>query len=182
MRACLVLAAGLLSAAPAEPPAARFRRPVAMALNENGGRLYVANHRSGTVSVIDTARQVVEAEHAVGRQLPLQGGERLIIADAFGGQLAVVNVQRAAVESVRSLPAHNIRGLALSRDGRMLLAHQHLSALAHTTRDDVHWGNVVTNQLRSLRLSAVLAPAADALADEDVQPLGDVDRGAGDPA
>src|SRR5207237_438870 len=126
--------------------------------------------------------KVVDLPFAPRKQVPVQGGERLVVADAFGGQLAVVDLRRAALESVRSLPAHNIRGLGQGRDGRLLLAHQHLSSLAHTTRDDVHWGNLVTNQLRSLRLPAVLGPEADLLEGENVQPLGEVDRGAGDPA
>lgn len=271
MRACLLLAAGLVAATAAESAPARFRRPGALALSENGAWLYVANQRSGTISVIETAQHQVTAEHAVGqrladlaampdgkhllavdeaagelivlfqggsqvevrgrlavgrtpvsvcaldarrcsillrwprrvviaewqpapriiktldlpfapgRQIAVQEGERLVVADAFGGQLALVDTRRAVVDSIRSLPVHNIRGLAF-HDGRLLLTHQHLSALAPTTRDDVHWGNVITNQLRSLRLAAFLSPDADVRDGEDRQPLGEVDRGAGDPA
>jgi YVTN family beta-propeller protein len=45
-------------------------------------------------------------------------GSRLVVADAFGGRIAVVNLQVRAIESIRSLPAHNIRGLAFTPDGR----------------------------------------------------------------
>src|SRR5262249_52446981 len=83
----------------------------------------------------------------------------------------------------RTLPAHNIRGLALSSDGnRVLLAHQVLNVLATTSFDDVHWGNLLTNNLRAVPLADVLDPKADLLRRSDMHHLGDVGRGAADPA
>ena len=68
-------------------------------------------------------------------------GSKLVVADAFGGRLAVVDAKRRAIDSVRSLPAHNIRGLAFAPDGQTLvIAHQVLNRLAQTSFDDVHWG------------------------------------------
>ncbi len=87
-------------------------------------------------------------------------GSRLVVADAFGGQLAVVQTKPLAIESVRSLPAHNIRGLAFTPDGRTLvLAHQVLNRLAQTSFDDVHWGQLIRNHLRVLRTEALLSHA-----------------------
>src|SRR5205823_4077296 len=75
-----------------------------------------------------------------------------------------------------------IRGLALSPDGtKLLLAHQNLNSLGHTTRDDIHWGNVVTNQLRLLPLAALLTPSADLLEGSRLLELGEAGRGAADP-
>jgi cytochrome c peroxidase len=115
-------------------------------------------------------------------QLPL-GDTKLVVADAFGGRLAVVDLARGAVESVRTLPGHNVRGLALSADGvRLFVSHQGLNALATTSRDDIHWGNLITNGVRDLSVAAVLDPKADLLRDSRLHHLGDVGRGAGDPA
>ena len=76
-------------------------------------------------------------------------GSKLVVADAFGGRLAVVDAGRRAIESVRSIPGHNIRGMAFAPDGKSLvIAHQYLDHLAQTTFDDVHWGLLVRNQLR----------------------------------
>src|SRR4051812_22178681 len=51
------------------PLAVRVRKPVALALSPDGRRLYAANRRSGSLSVIDTeARRVVD-EHDLGRGL-----------------------------------------------------------------------------------------------------------------
>jgi YVTN family beta-propeller protein len=115
-------------------------------------------------------------------QLPIGDG-RVVVADAFGGGLAVVDLVRGAVESARTLPGHNIRGLALTADGAaILVSHQGLNRLATSGRDDIHWGNFVTNDVRELSLAAVLDPKADLLADSRLHPLGEVGHGGGDPA
>jgi YVTN family beta-propeller protein len=115
----------------------------------------------------------------------LGDGSKLVVAEAFGGRVAVVDIKRRSIESVRVLPAHNIRGLAVSRDGQTLVAaHQALSRLAQTTFDDVHWGLVVRNHLRVLRTEALLRPGTDGalLRGSRLFDLGDVGYAAGDPA
>jgi YVTN family beta-propeller protein len=276
---CLVTPVPSKPADTAGDPKPQLRRPVALVLADKDQRLFVANQRSGSVTVIDTASLRPVAEAAVGRRLAdltaapdgrhllavdeaahqlvvltrhdtsvrvvrrlevapvpvsvrveddgtactvasfwsrrltrlelqpdgdglsvrvartvdlpfaprrqvlLDGGKKVLVADAFGGQLAVVDPVGGAVESVRELPAHNVRGLAVSPDGRrVLLTHQHLNRLAQTTFDDVHWGNVLTNNLRSLSLDGVLQPGADLLRDSRLHYLGDVGYAAGDPA
>jgi cytochrome c peroxidase len=116
-------------------------------------------------------------------QLPLAGGDEVVVADAFGGRLAVVNAAKGTVESVRALPGHNVRGLALSADGKdLLLTQQILFEQIPTKADEVRWGNVITNGLRSVPLADVRRPDADLVAGSRLQPLGDFIRGAADPA
>jgi YVTN family beta-propeller protein len=250
-----------------------LRQPIALAVAEEGRRLFVANHRSGTVSTIDVERGQVIDETEVGRQLSdladggngrllvvdeaagelavltrdkislavaarlrvgdaavsvcplahsraavaclwprklmivelslhakprvckaialpfaprkqlaLPGGEKVVVADAFCGRLAVVHAEKGIVESVRSLPGHNIRELALSADGKQLLLTQQLLAEDTPTRaDDIRWGNVITNSVRSLSLDDVLNPHADLLSHSRLQSLGAFLRGAADP-
>ena len=89
------------------------------------------------------------------------------------------------LESVRTLPAHNIRGLAVTLDGRTLVvAHQTLHARARTDFEDVHWGRLLGSHLRSLRMDAVLSPGTDddLLRGGCVIDLGAANDGAGDPA
>src|SRR5205807_2394110 len=108
---------------------------------------------------------------------------KLIVADSFGGRLAVVDVARGEVESVRLLPGHNIRGLAVSADGKeLLVAHQVLNETAETTFDNVHWGNVINNNLRVLPLEAILDPKADPLRGSRLHQLDEITHGAGDPS
>ncbi len=116
-------------------------------------------------------------------QLSLPGSDEVVLADAFGGRLAVVNTAKGIVESVRSLPGHNIRGLALSPDGKdLLLTQQILFEHIPTKSDEVRWGNVITNGLRSIPLAEVRRPDADLVRASRLQALGDFIRGAADPA
>ena len=266
-----------------KPLAARMRQPVALAMAEGGKSLFVANRRSGSLSVVDTAMRRVVAEYDVGRGLAdlaiLAGGQnllavdqganellfldgrersirvidrikvspdpirlvvladgsscvgaplwtrrirfvslerrdpaaihsvlsiaagldlpfcpremalvadgsRLIVADAFGGRLAVVDLKQRTVEAVRALPAHNIRGLALAPNGKTLVvAHQVQSRLGQSSFDDVHWGLLIRNQLRILQIDTLLRPGPDAalLDSGRLFDLGDVGYAAGDP-
>ncbi|HEX3450461.1 MAG TPA: cytochrome c peroxidase [Isosphaeraceae bacterium] len=266
-----------------DPLANRMRQPVALAIAEDGKSLFVANRRSGSLSVIDTTRRKVVAEHDFGRGLadvailaggrhllavdqeanelllidgrdrsirvvdrikvspdPIRlvvladgpscvlaslwsrrltfvslerrdpvdihpvlaitarldlpfcpremavvaDGSRLIVADAFGGRLAVVDFKQRTIESVRTLPAHNIRGLAVAPDGKTLVvAHQVQSRLAQSSFDDVHWGLLIRNHLRILQIDTLLRPGPDAalLDSGRLFDLGDVGYAAGDP-
>jgi YVTN family beta-propeller protein len=125
----------------------------------------------------------VDLPFAPRRLLAVPGGAKLIVADAFGGRLAVVDLARKRVESVRGLAAHNVRGLALDRRRKsLLLAHQVLHAQGRTVRGDIVSGNVIANNVSRLSLAAVLDPLADIQRDDRLYALGDIERGAGDPA
>jgi YVTN family beta-propeller protein len=172
--------------------------PVSVRVSNDGLRCFVASLWSRQVTLVDLGPALGGQEKAGTRprvtktlalpfaprlQLPVRDAAKLIVTDSFGGNLAVVDLGRGEVESIRELPAHNIRGLALSADGtELLLAHQTLAAHAQTTRDDIHWGNLVTNTLRGLRLDIVLAPDADVLRGSWTSSLDTIGRGAGDPA
>jgi YVTN family beta-propeller protein len=127
--------------------------------------------------------RTVELPFAPRFQLAMPGGERVLAADSFGGRLALVDVVRGRVEAVRRIPAHNIRGLCLSGDGKeVLLAHQLLAELTPTQADEIRWGNVISNVVRSLALEDVLQPQADLLRHSHLHTLGEFLRGAADPA
>jgi YVTN family beta-propeller protein len=161
---------------------------VGVQVAEDGTRCFVASLWSRWIFVVELAPEprvarVIALPFAPRELLPVRGGAKLIVADSFGGQLGVVDVRRGELESVRTLPAHNIRGLALGPDEKeLLVTHQVLNGLAHTTQDEIHWGNLMTNDLRILPLAGVLTPRADLLRGSRVIPLGEADRGAGDPA
>ena len=111
-------------------------------------------------------------------------GSKLVVADAFGGALAVIDSQRRAIEAVRTIPGHNIRGMAFAPDGKSLvIAHQYLNHLAQSTFDDVHWGLLIRNHLRVLPTDKLFgAGSASAVLDGGrLFDLGDVGYAAGDP-
>jgi YVTN family beta-propeller protein len=162
--------------------------PVTVRVAPDGSYCTVASRWSWRVSVVtlgDEPRTThdIDLPFAPREQLMLPDGKRLIVADAFSGRLGVVDVLRGKVESVRTLPAHNIRGLALSADHkRLLIAHQMLHPLGSANRDDIHWGNLLTNNQRSLPLSDVLNPSTDVLRGSDLNYFGEAGHGTGDPA
>jgi cytochrome c peroxidase len=168
------------------------RSPVSVQLARDGSRCFVASLWSRSLTVVDLRAgeglkprvvRTIPLPFCPRKQLPLADSERVVVADAFGGRLAVVNVQTGKVESVRTLPGHNIRGLALSAAGdQLLLAHQLLNGQTHTTKDEVHWGNLLTNNLRVLALAEVVAPEGDLLRGSTLLALGDIGAGAADPS
>ena len=96
----------------------------------------------------------------------------------------MIDSQRRAIESVRTIPGHNIRGMAFTPDGKSLvIAHQYLNHLAQSTFDDVHWGLLIRNHLRVLPTDKLFgAGSASALLDGGrLFDLGDVGYAAGDP-
>jgi YVTN family beta-propeller protein len=177
--------------------------PVSVEVSIDGGRAAVASLWPRQVTLVEIAgperaksdkadgaavlrtTRTVSLPFAPRKLLFDATGERLVAADAFGGALAVLDVAKGELISTRKLPAHNIRGLAVGHDGRrpvLLLSHQSLSPLARSDLADVHWGNLITNNLRRLRLDALLAARDDWLAGSRLDFLGDVGRAAGDPA
>lgn len=127
--------------------------------------------------------RVVELPFAPRRQLVIPGRDKLLVADAFGGKVAVVALVTGRVESLRDLNVHNIRGLSLERGGKgVWLSHQVLHAQGHTTIGDIRTGNLITNNVRRLALAGVLDPLGDILGNDRLYSLGDVELGAGDPA
>jgi YVTN family beta-propeller protein len=170
--------------------------PVRMVVSTDGSSCVLASRWSRRLTFIGLAKK--ESAGKLGLSIastidlpfcPLElasfGGTKLVVADAFGSRLAVVDTERRAIESVRSLPAHNIRGLAFAPDGRTLvIAHQVLNRLAQASFDDVHWGQLIRNHLRIVRTDALLRPGSDAVLLDGGRlfDLGDVGYAAGDPA
>jgi YVTN family beta-propeller protein len=171
--------------------------PVRVVVSSDGTFGVVAARWSRRVDLLGLAKQTSNDLHPAvlkrsALELPfcphglalLADGSKLVVADAFGGRLAVVDTARCTIESVRALPGHNIRGLALARDGRtLLLAHQVARRLAQSSFDDVHWGLFIRNHLRVLRTDTGFKPGTDAalLDGSRLFDLGDVGYAAGDP-
>src|SRR5947209_20389864 len=103
--AAVMASCGLaLGAAPASPAslASRVGQPGALALSADGGWLYVANRRSGSVSVVETRSARVVAEHDVGRGLAdvvaLAGGGYLLAVDQAGDALLLLEARGGEIE------------------------------------------------------------------------------------
>ncbi|MBP89841.1 MAG: hypothetical protein CMJ64_24570 [Planctomycetaceae bacterium] len=166
--------------------------PVTLAVTTDGKHCVVASLWSRRLTFIDLPEddegemQVVgsiDMPFAPRTQLLVKEDKKLIVADSHGGQLAIVDVQKRQLLHVREFPGHNIRGMSTNADGTMLVvAHQMLNELAHTVRNDVHWGLLMSNDLRWLKLDAVLTPGTDLYDGAHMHPLGHAGSATGDPA
>lgn len=167
--------------------------PVGLAVDAARSKIYVGSLWSRRLAVVavDLAvdppelrvEQVVDLPFAPRRLLLTNAGARLLIADAFAGRLAMFDTQAGKIEQFRELPAHHIRGLALSSNGeRVLIAHQILNDLAETTHNDVHWGVLMANVLRWVPLQGMLDSTSPILAKSHVHLTGDNTSAGGDPA
>ena len=168
--------------------------PATICVDSSGKQCFVASQWSRQLTVVDIDRRSdgslrLQRKKTISLTFPLRqqslspDGKLLVVADAFGGRLAVVDVSRQKIQSVQVIPGHNIRGLAWSADGRRLLvAHQTLNRLAYSTAEDIHWGSVVSNVVRSLDRDALVSGAMDVLEHSQLYQLGDVGNGAGDPS
>ena len=144
--------------------------PVSIAVSDDGARCFVASlwARQVTSFALNGASRLVAGKTI---DLPIAprkqvfvpadaaGGEpRLVVADSFGGELAIVDPQEARLLWTRRVAGHNIRGLALSHDGReLLLAHQILDEGTGTDYENVFWGGVMINVLRCVELVNLLS-------------------------
>lgn len=116
----------VLSARPEAPalgvlygvPVAPF--PVRVITTPDGRRCIVTSLWSRRVEVFELLpdappRRLHSVELSFAPREPLLlGADRLLVADAFGGRLAHVDLERGALVRELELPVHNIRGLALT--------------------------------------------------------------------
>jgi DNA-binding beta-propeller fold protein YncE len=169
--------------------------PVGVTTWKEGQRAAVTSLWSRRVTFVDlklpsTPREqparitnVLDLPFAPRKLVMLPDDKRLIVGDSFTGRLAVIDSVKHEIEAIRQFPGHNIRGLGISPNKQMLLvSHQMLNELAHTIRNDVHWGLLMSNDLRWLKIDSVLAGGRETYFGSHMHPLGEAGDGGGDPA
>jgi YVTN family beta-propeller protein len=169
----------------------RFRRTVAptptnVCLDPSGTRCFVSSRWTQTITAIDVQSGEVVASVSLGfspsRSILLPNSHILVVADAFGGRLALIDTQSNQVTRELEIPGHNIRGMALSADGRqLLLTHSILTESAATTRDNVFWGILMTSNMRVIPISALLDSTKNPVREAHTHFFGDPGNAAGDP-
>ncbi|MDA2937347.1 hypothetical protein MYX75_03675 [Acidobacteria bacterium AH-259-A15] len=165
------------------------RYPVSVTVSDDGARCFVASLWSKRLDLIDLRdssqpRSIgsLELPFAPREQVVIPSRSRLVVADSFGGHLAIVDLSRGEIERVLDLRAHNIRGLAVTAEGsHLLVAQQSIDPSARTNRDDILWGVLMSNTLVSLRLEDVLSPTKNILHGIRTLDLGDLSAPSGDP-
>ena len=165
--------------------------PVSIVPSADGKRCFVASLWSRRLSAIDVkdefdqplvvAKQI-DLSFAPREQTLLTKENKLAVADAFAGRLAFFDPADLSLQVSKEFPGHNIRGLGVSMDGqKILVAHQMLNDLAHTIQNDVHWGMLMSNDLRWLKVESALAGGKELYHGAHMHPLGEPGKGSGDP-
>jgi YVTN family beta-propeller protein len=161
--------------------------PVSICVSPEGQWASIASLWSRRLTFVELGQSpriasVLDLPFAPRCQLLLPDRQVLLVADSFGGRLALVDPASRKLTATREFPGHNVRGLEVSADGKMLLvAHQMLNELAHSIRNDIHWGLLMSNDLRWLKVDSVLAGGKDLYHGAHMHPLGEAGKGGGDP-
>lgn len=168
------------------------RHPVSLAVSPDGAVVAVASLWSRRVTLLNASLEdpdVIDLPFAPLKQSFI-GSHHLLVADAFGGRLAVIDVRSRRVQSHLVLNGQNIRGMAVSDatadEAEVILTHQILNVASSTTRSIISWGGVISNTLHTLSTRELLdSKSTDPDQPDRIHgrlfPLGDQGRGAGDP-
>jgi YVTN family beta-propeller protein len=164
--------------------------PVSLVVAADGSRVFVASLWSRSLSVVHLGSSatfqpgvVLPLDFAPRNQLLVDGGRKLIVADSFGGKLGILDVETAKLERVADIPGHNIRGLALDHQhNKVLVSHQILDGQAESTRQNVHWGALLTDVVRWIELDSLLRNNSTSPLENHVHQFDDQDGAGGDPA
>ncbi len=117
------------------------------------------------------------------RLIVFRDNQHVLVADAFGGGLALVDLKQGVVVRDRELnTTHNIAGMTLSDDrATVYLSHQMLHGDQATTQPNVHWGDVMSNVVRRFQLDWFVSDQPEQTTAADLYYLGYPDSAAGDP-
>jgi len=117
--------------------------PIRVAITPDGSGCIVASLGSRRLTFLDVSaerppllkvRGTVDLPFSPRNMVFVRGGSTLIAADAYGGKLAVIDPHRGVLKAVRSMPGHNIGGMAVTPDGESLVV-AHLLFLPPTRND-----------------------------------------------
>jgi YVTN family beta-propeller protein len=165
--------------------------PVSILPSADGKRCFVASLWSRRLTAIDVTEKP-DQPLVVARQIDLlfppkeltllPKENKLVVADAFAGRLAFFDPADLSLQVSKEFPGHNIRGLGVTNDRqKILVSHQMLNDLAHTIQNDVHWGMLMSNDLRWLKVDSALAGGKELYHGAHMHPLGEPGKGSGDP-
>lgn len=159
-------------------------------------KLFVSSLWSQRLSVVDVSAKVPNVVQMV--DLPFAPGvmawdlkrKTLFVAGAFTNR--IVSISKDADDTWRidvdcSLEGTSIRSMAISPDGdQLLIGCQILNQLAHTSRNDIHWGLLMSNEIRQFDIPQMLGKAATSPQIKKIAPtrtdtLGRDENGKADP-
>lgn len=165
--------------------------PESLSVSEKGDLVCVASLWSRRLTILSRDVAVASKDvvlkrlHEIDlpfapRAIAFVDATRVVVADSFGGRLAVVDCASGAMTAEHELPIHNVRDMTVGNDGRVYLTCQRLNSKAYTDREDIHWGILMENEILAVDIESLLAAGGRPLRTERVS-LGGPGEGAGDP-
>lgn len=165
--------------------------PESIAVNESGDLVCVASLWSRRLTILSRVSAVASEDdqlkklHDVdlpfaSRAIEFVDATQVVVADSFGGRLAVVDCAAGTKTVEHELSIHNVRDMTVGNEGRLYLTCQRLNSKAYTDRDDIHWGVLMANEILAIDIDSLLRDGGGALMTERIS-LGGPGEGAGDP-
>ncbi len=136
------------------------------------------------------------SDNPIATDLPFAGGqlaflglqeqtapEHLLVSDAMGNGIVVLNWKTQRILKYHSLHDHNITKLVISHDGTFVgLSCQLLNEFIPTVRGEITWGAMISNNSRWIRAEKLLHSDGEAVYSGSLfKPLGAVGNGSGTP-
>ena len=169
----------------------RFRIPVptdpaGVAIDPDDRMCYVTSRWARTLTQVDLAAGKVvkrfDLKFSPRNCIFLADGRTLVVADAFGGNLVLLDTQEHRILRQIDIPGHNIRGMGVSADGKeFLLSQMIVTESAGTTRDNVFWGITMTSNLRVIPVAVLFDAEKNPIREGHTHFFGDPGHAAGDP-
>ena len=170
-----------------------IKYPMQIAVSENG-EICVAGLWSQQLQIFKSVDESGKLESVKRLQLPFAPGSicwgtgenahLIFVGSAFSAELTYCSIKASESEVKRrlQLPGTSIRDLKLSRDGKKLvLVGQKLNKLARSTRNDIHWGLMVSNEIRTYQVASLLKHQSTPVRPAKTVGIGSDDNGKGDP-
>ena len=164
--------------------------PRSLRLNGDSRRLAVAGYWSRQIEIVESSGKW-ELESLTSRTISLSfvpghlcwlSNEQLLVADAFGGRLAVIDAGDGQVLMEKKLIDRRIGGVAFDVASQtVVFATQMVNPLGRTDRNDVHWGLMIANQLVSFSAIRLVDPNDLLESSDRQQPFGRTGDGKADP-
>lgn len=172
-----------------ESTTAVANHPVCIAIDRKKSECFVASlwtrklSRFSISSVDGTLMQSGELDlpFEPNRLCFINDERHLAVASGFDATLAFVKLSTFDIELTRSFMGHNIGGMAFTNSGSLLWTMQELSPIAHSTQDDIHWGNMISNVLVEAPLHELLNGKPGIENRIHIWQLGEPGDAAGDP-
>lgn len=128
-----------------------------------------------------TALPTIDLDFGGGIIATLPGSTDVVVADAFGSNLSVVDTDTSKVVNHQHFD-HNIKSMFVDAErGELVYGHQLLNEFIPAIRGEITWGGMLSNNIRQIKLSGLTNPNIELDAGNVFTPLGFTGQGGGQP-